>query len=284
MAQVQDHPYIFGNPALDRWRLETQTRLYSDYVRRHAREFCGDNVGAILDLGCGEGQLGLVLKEVYPQASLVGVDRDSAAIAKAGYQASLLDLTKTHFLTMDVEEGLPEGEFDLIYCSFILFHTRNPRQVVERAYAQLLPGGHLWVKDFDPQVLNEGTLPRFLGGSYVKMVRLMTEVAAKVGYQPSLMNELPAWLVELGASGVRSEREYYPVGGNTEAGVATLAITLGAFLNATPGLARILDIPEPELSALYTEVVNRAVGKKEEAQTFTANIIAHKPIGGEAAT
>lgn len=281
MAQVTDkqaeNPYIFGDTALDRQRLETQTKLFAVYLRHHASEFCGSQVKSILDLGCGEGQLGFVLKEIYPDAQLVGVDRDAKAIARAESQAALLGLTNTRYLVQDIEHELPAVQFDLIYCSVIMLHMRNPQQAVARAYAALNPGGYLWVKDFDPEILADSEVIRFLGGSNARMIGLLTDGMAKIGRHPYFMAELPAWLEELGAENIRSEREYYPLGGTSAEGIATLAIGLGAFLTAQPRLAKAHDISERELAELYAEVVNRALGTKEGSQAFLGNIIAQKP-------
>lgn len=82
-----DNPYIFGNPELDRLRLETQDRLIGERMQARARALVGDNVRNILDLGCGEGQLGLRLLEVYPAAHLVGLDKDPKAITTAEARA-----------------------------------------------------------------------------------------------------------------------------------------------------------------------------------------------------
>jgi hypothetical protein len=52
-VEQDSNPYIFGNPETDRQRLETQSRLFTRYIRAHARAFCGDKVHRILDVGCG---------------------------------------------------------------------------------------------------------------------------------------------------------------------------------------------------------------------------------------
>lgn len=276
-AGAGDNPYIFGDAALDRQRLETQTKLFASYIRSHAREFCGAGVRSILDLGCGEGQLGFVLKEVYPDALLVGVDRDSKAIAEAQHQATRLGLTNTRFLVQDIEHELPDEQFDLIYCSVIMLHTRDPQQMVVRAYAALNPGGHLWVKDFDGDILTDQVQIKFLGGSNLKMIRLLIDGIAKIGGHPYFMSALPAWLEQLGAVNIRREREYYPVGGRGEVGTATLAIGLGGFITGLPLIARAHGMSEHELMELYAEVVNRELATREEIQTFLGNIIAAKP-------
>ncbi len=147
-----EESYVLGNSVLDRQRLETQTRLFSNYIRANAKRLVGDEVHSILDLGCGEGQLGQVLREVYPAAQLVGIDKDAAAIGRAREHAASLHLQNTDFIAADVEQELPAGPFDLAYASTIMMHTHQLAKMVELAQAALQPGGYLWVKEVYPKV------------------------------------------------------------------------------------------------------------------------------------
>lgn len=269
-------PYIFSDEA-DRFRLETQTRLFSDYVRRNAHTFVGDAVNSILDLGCGEGQLGLVLREVYPNARLVGIDKDEKALGIARSNAKTLRLRNTEFILGDIEQALPGGSFDLVYASTILMHTQRPEGVVQAAYQHLNPGGHLWVKDFDPGVLDLFKTQGFYGGRFYTITKLLTDTIASIGGHPYYVDNLPDWMNKAGFTNVNYHREPTISGGQTEAGRAALAIGLGAFYNARRLISNAQGIPEADLIRMYIDIINLSVVSREDSNSFLANYIAEKP-------
>ncbi len=204
-----DNTYLLGDSTLDHQRLATQTRLFSNYVRLNAKRLVGDEVHSILDLGCGEGQLGRVLREVYPAARLVGIDRDPAAIETARQQAASSGLHNIEYLVGNVEEELPAGPFDLIYASVIFIHTRRLAQVVELAQAALQPGGYLWVKEVHPKV-SEPTS----SAEYKELNTIILAALARLGNHPQAAAELLALLPQAGFDQVQHfEDEVYPLGG-----------------------------------------------------------------------
>ncbi len=274
---VEETPYIFGDAQVDRYRLRTQAEMFSIYLRNNAQRLVGNNINSILDLGCGEGQLGFVLREIYPHARLVGLDRDEQAIAAARHKAQDLHLSDAEFIVGDVEQGLPPGPFDLIYASAIISHTHQPEQVVQAANKSLQPGGYLWIKDFDPAIFDDAAANALYGGKNMRVIKLLMDAIGSIGGHPYHVKELPGWLANAGFINVRYEREYAKAGGQSAAGRAGLALGLGAFYNARTLISRTQGIPEAELTQLYLDVINEAMRSKDEASAFSANYIAQKP-------
>ncbi len=99
--------------------------------------------GQILDLGVGTGaNLGRLLQMDVPFASYTGVDRTEAMLEQA--RAKYSHLSAVQFQQLDLEQDpLPEGPFDLIISSWVLEHLDEPVAVVEKAWWQLRPGGHI---------------------------------------------------------------------------------------------------------------------------------------------
>ncbi len=274
---VLDNPYIFGDPATDRYRLMTQSRLFSDYIRAHAREFVGDHITSILDLGCGEGQLGFVLREVYPDARLVGVDKDDKAIATARSRAATLGLSNTEFVSGDIEQQLPTGAFDLVYASAILTHVHQPAALFSAAYQALAPGGYFWMNDFDPAYFADPTAQAYYGGKYIQMLKLLLDTVQAIGGSPYQMSEAPQRLAAAGFTNIRAEKEYNLVGGSSDVGQAWLGTAVGAFYNARAFIGKVQGWSEAELTALYTAVVNEAMRTKDGVMGWTLNLIAQRP-------
>jgi GT2 family glycosyltransferase/Tfp pilus assembly protein PilF/SAM-dependent methyltransferase len=92
----------------------------------------------ILDVGCGEGQLGHELKQRQP-AEIWGVEYVAAAAGKA---AKRLD----RVINAPIEQALPELPdrfFDTIICADLLEHLVDPWQTLTALKDKLAPGGRL---------------------------------------------------------------------------------------------------------------------------------------------
>jgi 2-polyprenyl-3-methyl-5-hydroxy-6-metoxy-1,4-benzoquinol methylase len=271
---MPENPYMFGDPATDRHRLETQTRLFSNFIRANAVRLVGKGIKNILDVGCGEGQLDAVLHEIYPQARLVAIDKDERAIIHARKQAQELGLEDVEFLVGDVTQGLPAGPFDLVYNSLVLLHLREPAQVIQAVYQVLQPGGYIWIKDLHPTwatAMNHR--------SYRRLADLTASLMETIGAHPFLLNELPHLLTAAGFVDIRQELEEYPLGGATPEGQAFLATQLGVFYNARAMMSKLHKVPESEIERLYLDVCNAALRSTKEVGTESvANLIARRPI------
>lgn len=267
------NPYIFGDRATDRQRLETQNFLFSNYLRVNLRRVMGPNVRSILDLGCAEGQLGRVMREIYPQAYLVGVDKDPEAIARAQGAAEELQLRNVEYQVGDIEQGLPPGPFDLIYGSFVLFDTQRPSRVIQLAYEALNPGGQLWMKDVPPEMVTA-----INQRAYRKLAEMFVSTMDKLGTHPHIVRELPGLMEAAGFTDIHEEVERYVLGGSTEEGQVMLATAMGVFHNARGVMSKVHRVSEGEIEKLYLEVVNAALhtGKELGTEEFI-NIIARRP-------
>lgn len=267
------NPYLFGDAETDRIRLETQTMLFSSYVRTKAPHFVGPGVRRILDLGCGEGQLTTTLGRVYPTAMVLGVDLDARAIARARTRAQEAKRGNVDFMVGDVESGLPSGPFDLIYASLVLLHIRDYARVIRAAYAALTPGGTLWVKDLHPAI--ETALPH---PAYQRVMGLTYSTLQAIGAHPYLGRELPDQLRTLGFDPVQVESEAYPLGGTTPSGQAALGILLGVIYNARQLVSRTKGVPESDIVKMYVEVSEFARGTPAPVGTLQlSNILARRP-------
>jgi SAM-dependent methyltransferase len=234
--------------------------------------FVGPAIRSVLDLGCGEGQLGLTFQEVYPRARLVGLDRDSAAIEKAR-DAPKPGIGTTEFVVGDMEHGVPEGPFDLIYASLSLSHTRNPVGMIPMLYEALAPGGYLWIKDLGPNMEQVGTHP-----AYQKLVQLTFSALAALGAHMQVVEELRPHLLAAGFTEVRHETESYPLGGASLAGQAILVNMLAVCYSAQMATQKVHKLADNEIRTLCFAISNDAYQRTEDLGTcpFT-NLIVRRP-------
>ncbi len=102
---------------------------------------------SVCDIGCGNGALLIRLAETtrnfYPQIHYKGFEI-SKPFVEYGLQAiKFKDLSNISFNYFDIEkDDLPE-KFDVIICSEVLEHLRNPKNVLKKIYHSLNNGGVL---------------------------------------------------------------------------------------------------------------------------------------------
>lgn len=163
------------------WLREALSRQYDDYSEKglfsaiatlDKGEFCGsylirllkilesipsEYLGKrinVLDVGCGEGQLLLVLKKIG--FNVFGIDKYSF-IGRINEQGQDVGLRLKRFLKdkgievkeVDVEEDkIPylDNSFDLVICNAVIEHLHNSPELVMKEMKRVIkPGGHLIV-------------------------------------------------------------------------------------------------------------------------------------------
>jgi ubiquinone/menaquinone biosynthesis C-methylase UbiE len=103
----------------------------------------------VLEIGCGTGTLLLAVKRAQPEAVVVGLDPDLAALARADRKA------RRRGLTVQLDRGhadeLPyaDGSVDVVLSSFMLHHVpAGERDAAVREVRRVLrPGGALHLVD-----------------------------------------------------------------------------------------------------------------------------------------
>lgn len=138
---LNNHSNVFS-----REKLDIGTRLFLQHIPR--RSECGD----IVDLGCGNGVVGLIASERNPTATVHFVDESYMAIASArdnffrafGHQRVAL------FTVGDGLRGFPSESADLILCNppFHQQHTVGDQiayEMFKQSWKVLRNQGELWV-------------------------------------------------------------------------------------------------------------------------------------------
>jgi SAM-dependent methyltransferase len=100
-----------------------------------------DGGGRLLDVGCGTGQVGLLLAHLFEE--VVGVDADAGMVAKARREAERRGVVNARWLRLRAED-LPAGlGVFRIACFAQSFHWFDRARVAEAVRAMLEPGGAL---------------------------------------------------------------------------------------------------------------------------------------------
>jgi uncharacterized protein (TIRG00374 family) len=97
----------------------------------------------VLEVGCAEGVFTEKLAQAGSGQEIVGLDFMSVALDRA--RARCQGSPNVQFVHMDITKEAPSGNFDLIFCSEVLYYLgpRRLRKTAERIFNMLTPGGHL---------------------------------------------------------------------------------------------------------------------------------------------
>lgn len=110
---------------------------------------------SILDLGCGAGNYALKLLDVIPNADVTLVDLSSAMLARARERVQPQTTGTVHVLQGDLREvELGVEQFDVVTAGATLHHLRTDpewKNVFERVYRAVKPGGSFWIIDLVQQ-------------------------------------------------------------------------------------------------------------------------------------
>jgi 23S rRNA (guanine1835-N2)-methyltransferase len=136
-----NHANVFSRDSLD-----IGTRLFLQHMPQ------GLGVKEVIDLGCGNGVVGLLAAERNPQATLHFVDESFMAVASAreNFSHNLGTAREAHFHVGDALSDFAAASADLILCN-PPFHQGSAvgDQIARRMFQQsqqvLRKGGELWV-------------------------------------------------------------------------------------------------------------------------------------------
>lgn len=119
----------------------------------------------ILDVGCGTGTLVVLIKRLHPEVSVVGLDPDPGALARAKQKAD------RERLSIQLDRGFsdhlsyPDNSFDRVFSSFMYHHLSSDEKGKTLAEIRrvLRPEGSFHLLDFEgPEARKHGILDHLL--------------------------------------------------------------------------------------------------------------------------
>jgi ubiquinone/menaquinone biosynthesis C-methylase UbiE len=120
--------------------------------------------GDIVDLGCSVGMSTFALHELYPEASLVGVDLSPYFLSVAQYRSQQRNLDVKWVHAAAESTGEPDASCDLV-SACLMFHElpqQASRQIFQEARRLLRPGGHLAIMDMNPKSEAFAKMPPYI--------------------------------------------------------------------------------------------------------------------------
>ncbi len=145
---LQEYDFHISNHAnvFSREKLDVGTRFFLQYLPQ------SQHYQHIIDLGCGNGIVGLLAARKNPQATVSFYDESFMAIAsaKANIKQNLPDFNKAQFFVNDALQGVAADSADLVLLN-PPFHQQHAvhgniaRRMFSQAKNVLVTGGELWV-------------------------------------------------------------------------------------------------------------------------------------------
>ncbi len=178
----------YALPATDRerQRLTSQADMVRPFTQRLLVD-AGITTGMrVLDLGCGVGDVSLILAElVGPDGEVVGVDRDTRSLEVARSRTE--GNSHISFVEGSLEDLTFEGAFDACVGRHILMHLPDPIAAIQKAARSVRPGGIVAFQDTDltwptPTVWPESPLAVRLADAIDRVVPL-TGIERHMGYR-----------------------------------------------------------------------------------------------------
>lgn len=139
--QIANHANVFSRSSLD-----IGARFMLQHLPRQKK-------GSIVDLGCGNGVLGLMALEYNPEAEILFLDESFMAVASSQLNVEKnrpQDLARSQFITGHSLNGIESNSIDVILCNppFHQLQTITDEiawQMFKDAKRCLKRGGELWI-------------------------------------------------------------------------------------------------------------------------------------------
>lgn len=142
--------YVLGHADSEIQRLSRQARILRPITDRLLTSAGVAEGMRVLDIGCGAGDVTILLADrVGPSGRVVGIDRSTAAIDSARRTVSALRLDNVEFAQTDVETYHEIAAFDLVICRYVLIHQPDAIRFLRSARALVRAGGVIAVHEAD---------------------------------------------------------------------------------------------------------------------------------------
>lgn len=106
-------------------------------------------IGHVLDVGCGNGGISLLLADLRPDLQILGMDFEPKPLEDASVYAARNGLKNLSFEQGDAHNLKYEDEsFDGVVCQTVLTHVRDAETVIREMTRVLKPGGIFFAAEY----------------------------------------------------------------------------------------------------------------------------------------
>ena len=120
--------------------LLNQNTLYQNRGNESVLHYIGSSDRLILDVGCGAGDTGGLIKSIYPDSKIIGI---TCSQKEHKIAEQILDQCIYTNVETDDFSGFPKAHFDVICFSHILEHLIDPTETIRKLLPYLKPNGKI---------------------------------------------------------------------------------------------------------------------------------------------
>jgi ubiquinone/menaquinone biosynthesis C-methylase UbiE len=143
-------PYLMGHSDRERRRLSLQASVLNPLTERFLRQAGVGKGMRVLDLGCGVGEVSLLLARlVGATGHVTGLDIDDASLEIARSRAKDQGFMQVAFEQSECLLHDSTVRYDAVVGRHILLHTSDPLRVICKAASLSRPGGILGFQEYD---------------------------------------------------------------------------------------------------------------------------------------
>lgn len=104
----------------------------------------------VLDMGCGTGTLGLMIRKMHPKTHVIGVDLDKKSLGIAKRKARLAQVPLAFYKESAANLSLPDASVDRVVSSLFFHHIKRDEKskALKEAKRVLKPGGEIHIADW----------------------------------------------------------------------------------------------------------------------------------------
>ena len=149
--------YVMGHDDRERRRLVLQASLLNPFTEQLFRR-AGISMGMnVLDIGCGVGDVSLLVARLVGSYGLVtSVDFDAQALETLKHRALAEGVENIECVQANVHEWKPTRKFDAVVGRHILIHTKDPLAVLHACGTMLYARGLAVFHEYDFSVIHRG--------------------------------------------------------------------------------------------------------------------------------
>jgi ubiquinone/menaquinone biosynthesis C-methylase UbiE len=174
--------YVCGHAPEELARLESQAQFFEAITRRILTSAGVGRGMHVLDIGCGAGDVSLLVAEMVGRAGRVlGIDRAAPAVAAATARASARGLAHVAFEQSHVDALSSPHTFDAVVGRFVLMHQADPGRALERAARHLREGGLVAMIESHMQAAVTGPTSYPPVATYDRLMRWIRDVIDAAG-------------------------------------------------------------------------------------------------------
>jgi ubiquinone/menaquinone biosynthesis C-methylase UbiE len=179
--------YALGHSEQELARLERQGEIFAAETREVLSRAGLASGMAVLDVGCGVGDVSLVAAEIVgPTGSVLGIDRATSALPLAEARAGRYGYNWLAFREGNLYTFRPERTFDAVVGRFILMHVADPVGAIRRLGGFMNSGGAIAFLEMD--IDQAGAIPEI--PLLRQCIGWITATYRRVGAEPNMGSQL----------------------------------------------------------------------------------------------